>query len=56
MGKHRLIEGRWYLPATSTVFICQNGVAWCSKRGMVGGDGDRNVEIGAAWPEDGYAW
>jgi len=48
MGKHRL-QGRWFSPSTSTVFVCQNGEVRCSKRGKIGGTGDYNLQIGTCW-------
>ena len=48
MGKHRL-EGNWFSPATSTVFITRGGDVVCSKRGFVGKSRHDQLEIGTAW-------
>jgi hypothetical protein len=50
MGKHRL-EGKWYSPAASTVFVCQNGEVVCSKRGLIGRASFEyhDLQIGTAW-------
>ena len=48
MGKHRL-QGRWFSPETSTVFVCQDGEVRCSKRGTVGKSKHREVQIGTCW-------
>ena len=48
MGKHRL-EGSWFSPATSTVFITRGGDVVCSKRGFVGKSRHDDLQIGTAW-------
>jgi hypothetical protein len=48
MGKHRL-EGNWYSPSTSTVFVCDSGEVRCSRRGFIGWSKKGNVQIGTAW-------
>ena len=50
MGKHGL-EGKWYSPATSTVFVCQNGEVMCSKRGQIGRASfeHHDLQVGTAW-------
>lgn len=56
MGEHRL-QGRWFSPNTSTVFVCQDGEVRCSKRGAIGKATHRELQIGTAWDsvhENGY--
>ena len=48
MGKHRL-EGKWYSPSTSTVFVCSGGEIYCSVRGYVGRSPRKDLQIGTAW-------
>ena len=48
MGKHRL-QGRWFSPATSTVFVCSGGEIHCTVRGYVGRSSRKDVQIGTAW-------
>ena len=47
MAKHRL-QGEWYSPDTSTVFVTCVGQIICSVRGLIG-DVDRDVDTGDVW-------
>ena len=56
MGRHRL-QGRWFSPDTSTVFVTRGGDVVCSKRGFVGKSRHDLLQIGTAWDsvhENGY--
>ena len=54
MGKHRL-QGGWYSPDTSTVFVCENGEIRCSKRGLIGRASfeHHDLRIGFSWDMEG---
>ena len=52
MAKHRL-QGEWYSPDTSTVFVTCVGQIICSVRGLIG-DVDRDVDTGDVWTERIY--